>query len=223
MDVDYGFIDNINRSGSVYSVPLRRSSHDFCLYGPKGCGKTIILSYLGLLFLLRGKTVYSNYHLVYPHVYIDSIDAIENINSGVFLGDDFESWGSSKFRSNKEKSRLLEATLNFGKKNIDFVWTCKRPLEIDKTLRATVDYFVKCNLVLKDVPGSVDEYDYLSGFLDSHVCVLEVYDALTLKVDRIVLVDNLAFWCELYDTTEKVRSPVQSDGNLGREGNNVSR
>ena len=104
---------------------------------------------------------------------------------------------------------MLECTLNFGKKNIIFIWSCKRPLEIDKTLRASsVDYFCRCNMRLKSVPTNYSDYIHDSGYLDAHYLEVEIYDALTLKLDRIVTLDHLELWCQLFDTKEEISSPA---------------
>jgi len=204
-----------------FNVPLKRSSVDLCFYGDKGSGKTLVMTYYAFCEYCKGKTVYSNYNLNFPHKRIESLDMLSDMSNCCFVGDDFESWLSSKFRSNKEKAGVLEASLNFGKRNVSpFLWSCKRPLEIDKTLRYTVDYFVHCNFVLKYDPVDIVDYECMSRFLDAHVVVLDVFNAVSMKLEKTVVVDNLDLWCELYDTVETVKKLMSTESaNTGRRAN----
>lgn len=190
----------------LFKVPLLSVSHDFCFYGAKGSGKTIVLSYYAFLCYLKGMKVCSNYHLSFPHVFVSSISQLRDMRDCVFVGDDFEAWASSKFFSNSDKKDLLECTLNFRKRNVSpFLWSCKRPLEIDKTLRASsIDFFCRCSLKLKVVPDDIVDYEFVSGFLDSHVVEVEVFSALDLKLKKVVVLDHLDLWVELFDTKEEI-------------------
>lgn len=190
-----------------FRVPLKRQSADFAFYGNKDSGKTIAMTFFGLWFaVMRNLPIYANFHLKnLPHVFVKSIHQVKNMRRCVFLGDDFENWASSKFLSNKEKKDLLEFTLQFGKRNIPFLWSCKFPSEIDKTLRRTLDYFVRCNMVLKFVPRSKAEYNYMSSFLDAHVVVMDVINPVTLKTEQTAILDNLSFYGQFYDTQEEIK------------------
>ena len=189
-----------------FNIPIKRNSYDFCFYGGKGSGKTIAMTYYGFIEYLNGKKVYSNYKLEYPHIRIKNIEEIKNMQKGCALFDDIEAWSSSKFISNKDKKDLLECILNFGKKSITpFIWSCKRPLEIDKTLRGCgIDYFVKCNMLLKETPKDDIEYKEFSKYLDAHVIEMNIFRADDLTLDRVVYLDNLDIWSMLYETTEEV-------------------
>lgn len=189
-----------------WTTPLKRISYDFCFYGAKGSGKTIAMCYFALFFFLKGYTICANFDLSIPYIRIRNLEDIKQMKNCVFLGDDFEAWASSKFLTNKDKKELLECTLNFGKRNIIFIWSCKRPLEIDKTLRATsIDYFVKCKMLLKNSPVTYKNYIEDSKFLDAHLIEMEVYNSINLKLDRVVYLDNLDVWCKLYRTEEEIQ------------------
>lgn len=204
---------------SLFKVPLKRHSSDFCFYGPKGSGKTIAASYFGLYCFLHGTSVASNYHLNFPHQYIETVDQFKEMRNTCFLADDFEKWASSKFIGNKDKKDLLECILNFGKAGVSpFIWTTKRPMEIDKTIRACgIDYFVKCMLRLKYEPSTLGEYEKMSGYLDAHVVNMEVYRAFDLQLDRVCILDDLDVWCLLYDTQEKIED-IRTSFRQNRDG-----
>jgi len=147
-------------------TPIKRQALDLCIYGKKSRGKSFILAILGFLAYLEGKTVFSNMSLAYPHVFIGCLEDVEKMKNHpgkkCFLGDDLEAWISSKFIKNEAKSSILEFTLNAAKYQCDLYWTIKRPLEGDKTLRSTSDYFIEVSLMLKSDVFSylIDKYGY---------------------------------------------------------------
>jgi len=189
------------------SIPLKRSSRIIGFYGPPSSGKTIAISYFALLFFLNGKEIVSNYHLVIPHTFIDSLVVLDACVNSMVVLDDIEFWASSKFLKSDEKKDLLQISLMFSKRGINPVlYSIKRPLECDKTLRALTDTFVRCSLELKFIPGSLDEYDYYSGFLDAHRIRMEVYDVFSgMSLVNVVYLDDLDLYCNLYDTQEEIK------------------
>lgn len=188
-----------------FNIPLKRSTNGICFFGNMSSGKTFAMVYYAFKLWLDGYTIYSNVHLEFPYVPVVSLDDLSNIRDGVFLGDDFEKWASSKFITNRDKSDLLEATLQFGKRKVSpFLWSCKRPLEVDKTFRYVTNWYVACRLLLKYMPRTYSEYEYMSGFLDAHVIEMQVYDSLTLGLDRVSYLDDLDLYCNLYDTSQEI-------------------
>lgn len=208
--MDVALVDNIKKDESIFKVLRSRSSNIICFYGVPGSGKTIAMSYFGLYFYLRGRDVLSNYHLVYPHKMIENLDDLDNSANCVGLFDDFEFIGSSKFLKSSEKKDLLQISLMFSKRGISPVmYSVKRPMECDKTLRSLTDYFVHCSLELKYIPHDEEEFDYLSKYLDAHRIRLDVYNANDLSVvERVVYIDDLDVYSCLYDTREEVSKLV---------------
>jgi len=185
-------------------TPLRRQSRDFCFYGSKSSGKTLSMVYFAFLWFIRGKRVFSNFPLNFEHTLVNSLSDLRDIKSGVFLGDDLERWASSRFRSNTDKSDLLEVMLDFGKRSVDCYWSCKYPLAVDKGLRSTVDSWVSCNMVLKSNYHSLDAFLEAEKFLDNYFVQMDIYGN-DLKLDRTCFLSNLELWCELYDTMTEIK------------------
>lgn len=190
---------------------IKRSSTDICYFGGKSKGKSMVMAYHGLTKYLNNislgnkyYTVYSNFHLNFPHVYINDVNFLNRMTNGIFLGDDLEAWLSSKFGKAYEKQNVLEIMLQLGKRNIDVLWSCKRPLGVIKDLRDTTDYFIECDMVLIDMPRSVDEYLFKSQFLDFCKIVCEVYDYNAEWVKDEELYD-LEVYGHLYSTTEEIK------------------
>ncbi|MEO5350575.1 MAG: hypothetical protein H7836_13155 [Magnetococcus sp. YQC-3] len=192
MVADNILTDVIDRSVYPFvGTPLKRQALDICIYGKKSRGKSFILAILGFLAFLEGKTVFSNMYLEYPSVYVGSLEDVENMKNfegkKVFIGDDLEGWISSKFISNEDKKNILSFTLNAAKYQCDLYWTVKRPLEGDKTLRSSSDYFIEVSLMLKN-----DVFSYLvSNFGYDNDVFLEAVDAACEILDNCYIVADV--------------------------------
>lgn len=190
---------------STEPTRLRRLHRDICFFGRKGSGKNLSMVYYAFLSFLKGKRIYSNFKLEFPHTLVRSLDDIREVHDGILLADDFENWASSKFRSNVDKQDLLDITLDFGKRQVDFWYSTKRPMEIDKTIRSITDKFVRCNLLLVADFSTVEDYLDVSRYLDNYVLQLDVFDASDLETrELLVIIDHLPIWGSLYDTLEEV-------------------
>lgn len=201
---------------SKYYLPKKRSNVDLCFYGDKGSGKTMAMVSLAVLEGLRGREIFANFKCNFPYTHVFGLDEIESMSNCLFLADDFENWCSSKYIPTAKQRDVLMASTNFGKRSIDFLWSCKAPMEINKTLRLTIDYFVKSNFYLKEIPVTYEEYEDWSGYTDAHKIVLECYNKITLECDRLVEIDDTDLWAALYNTSEEVARPkVQVVSNKG--------
>jgi len=56
--------------------------------GNLGSGKTLSLTYLAYRNLMKGLTIYSNYHLMFPFNYVTSVKQLNSMKSGFFAGDE---------------------------------------------------------------------------------------------------------------------------------------
>ena len=200
---------------------ISRQATDLVIYGKKSRGKSFVLAILAFLAYLDGKTVFSNMDFVFPYVYVGSLQDVENMKNYNGLKcacfDDVEKWISSKFISNDEKAGILEFTLNAAKYNCDLYTTTKRPLEMDKTLRSTTDYFVEVTLMLKDDVFSflVSKYGYDNEvFLEAVDAACEILDNCYIVSDVFDEVGNflktecyydLDIFKDLFSTTQVIK------------------
>lgn len=126
-------------------IKLKRYGKDTCITGKKNCGKTTILTMIGLMNkCIYDCDIYTNYPVNYEHIMIDDIEDIKKIPNDdkrkIFLGDDFELYLPSESKS-KNIKELKEILLNFGKKNIFLYYAIKRELNIQKSLRESTSEF----------------------------------------------------------------------------------
>lgn len=132
-------------------VPVRRTTKDIGLFGKKGVGKTTILTLLALIEnYCFGTEIYSNYNLRIPYIKINNLEDFDRIttdkNRKVFLGDDFEYWFNSRSSHSKKNIQLNDVLLFWGKKNCSLVYTSKRELAIDKSIRESTMEFWELEL-----------------------------------------------------------------------------
>ena len=114
----------------------------YFIVGSMGNGKTLTMTYLGLLLYQTGNKIYSNYPVKYPHTPILNPDDIKKIKNGVFLGDELWSWLDAR-ESHKSKNKFVSSILlKSRKKGYDIFHTAQFRSQPDKRLREHTDFFV---------------------------------------------------------------------------------
>ena len=94
------------RDNSIFTR-LWRSTYDIGIFGKKGSGKTMYMSYLGFCAQQEGYTIYSNYSLNYPHIRIRTMEDFnlifkeDPVQKKILLLDDGERWLNSRVSSSK--------------------------------------------------------------------------------------------------------------------------
>lgn len=178
---------------------LKRGGVDCLFFGPKGVGKSWSMAYLcKRAYDLYDKEIYSNMPLSYNHTrFTDMYDFIDNdFSNGIVLFDDIERNASSKFISNKDKSVLLLATLDFGKRNLSLFSSTKRLEECDKTIRSITDYFIEVDIQLAIEPETEEEYESIKDQLEYCKIVNTVYDYIgnyhqTIEIHKLEKIKNI--------------------------------
>lgn len=193
MGVDYRSLLDIDL------VEVARTSKDICLMGNKGVGKTTVLTLLGFLnWYIFDAEVYSNYVLTFPHILIDSFEEFDKISFSdskkVYLGDDFEYWFHS--RNWKKNINLSEVLLFWGKKSCSLIYSTKRPMAIDVSLRdSTVEFW---DVSLRQRVYNKDKFknEFLKKYLNFLMieCLRlnsDLDDLGTLRIKDLVAVSRL--------------------------------
>lgn len=135
-------------------TPLIRKSQSIGIFALPSMGKTILMTYLGLLYWLMGYRVFSNYWLAFPHHLITTLDDIKNIGlypkheKKVFLAEDFERWVNSRLASTTANVTMGSITMDFGKNNCSLVYTAKRSAIIDINIRDITTTFIEVTMIL---------------------------------------------------------------------------
>lgn len=197
---------------------LLRTSRDVSVAGKKGVGKTQILSLVGFLYwILNDAVVFSNYDsLIYPHVYIPSIEMAYKIFQypkevpKIFLGDDFERWAFSRMSNNAQNIEFLnDILLDWGKWNCSLYHSAKRQKAIDIGLRESDCEFWELELKPLFVSNTGDPKQDSKN----NEIMRQYLNFLYIKINRFdeylnpmipIKVKNLENICKLYDTHEVV-------------------
>ena len=187
-------------------VKIKRQSYDIGIFGKKGCGKTILLSFIGFLKKKQGFIVFSNYPLKYNHIIINDLKDFNKIYEydknvqKVFLGDDFEKWFHSRLSKSKLNVEINDILLDWGKMNCSLIYTAKRSMAIDIGLRdSTCEFWFP---ELKPIINNNILYDYLN-FLK---IIITRYDENLESLPQITI-KGLQYLSQLYDT-QQIVNPI---------------
>jgi len=168
------------------------------------------MTYLGYLnYKLFDAVVFSNYWVNFPHVLVDNVEDLKYIyeypilRRKVFLGDDFERWFNSRTSLTKINKELTEILLDWGKINCSLIYTVKRLMAIDLSLRSGT-----CEYAFPQL-----EVRYRSDNDKLNKTMKNYLDFLQLRVIRFdedynelpdLIIYNLKDVSKLYHTIEKV-------------------
>lgn len=182
--------------GSIMGLtPLKRKSFDIGIFGPKNRGKTMLMVSLLKKRLDAGHIIISNLPLEFEHIYIDSLAKFKCIRNlpidqpKTFAGDDFERWALS--RQSSSNIDLNSICLDFGKLNTSLIFTAKRPMAIDISLRNQCDLYYFVELVSLD--GSNDL------FLEKLGIRYQIFDYEGRYLGNKTLI-NLTKYANMYNT-----------------------
>ena len=181
---------------------LLRVSKDICYYGGKGKGKSMVLAYEGFDKLLKGYTIYSNMHMNYKHIYIDSLKKIEMCQNGYLILDDLEQWLSSR-KWTKNPEELLTMILMAGKRKITILYSVKRPENIDLLLRDTTDYWGEVDLIPNFKTNDIHEFYEKSKHLENLMIKIKWINDKGEEI-HTQYIGNLKFCGSLYNTYEEI-------------------
>jgi Holliday junction resolvase len=172
------------------------------IVGKQGCGKTMLMTYLGMrAYEKNNKGAYSNYS-IYSNYHLNGVDYkpvstlsdLEKMRDGVFLGDELWLWvfsRTSQSQMNKEINKII--MLN-RKRNMDILYTAQRLKSIDVMLRSVTNHIFLPFLRKKDEDSS-DWY--------LHAYMLDEFGHF---ITEIVLKKPIENYGQFYDTTEEISS-----------------
>lgn len=156
------------------------------ILGGLGSGKTLSLTYLGLRNLLKGKAIWSNYHLNFEHTYIETLDEIDDMREGTFLGDELWAWLDARASSSKRNRFISNILLKSRKRGYDILYTAQDFDQMDKRIRRITDFVA--------FPQMSRNEDW---------CVLTIAERRTQRILK-QLKFRTAFVFRMYDTAEEI-------------------
>jgi len=108
--------------------------------GNLGAGKTLTLTFFGwYLHTQLGAPLYTNYWVSMPHKTISTLDAIDTITGGVFLGDELWSWMDSRGFGTQKNMQIAKILLKSRKRGIDIFYTTQHFKQMDARVRRITD------------------------------------------------------------------------------------
>lgn len=188
-------------------LKLKRKSKNVGLIGRQSRGKSTFQAWYAYMKYLEGVLVISNTKYRFPHVYIDSLNDIENIKimfpidlPKLFIGDDLEFWFNSRGYKTKTNLKLNDILIFWGKINCSIMYSSKRG-NVDIGLRDITDEFYWLDLIQYKGFNIPEGYEYL----DNLAIRLEGIDSEGLELAPKYLI-NLHKWVQLFDTQDMLSS-----------------
>ena len=108
--------------------------------GELGAGKTLSLTYLAYRNFLKGKKIYSNYWLSFPHTRINSVEELDLMKSGFFAGDELWLWIDARASTSKKNKIVSSILLKSRKRDIHFSYTTQSFRQVDTRIRNVTDF-----------------------------------------------------------------------------------
>lgn len=154
--------------------------------GELGAGKTLCLTYFAYRNWCKGKDIYSNYKLAFPHKFIGSVRQIDTMTQGFFAGDELWLWLDSRCSISKKNKVVSAILLKSRKRDVHICYTTQSFNQVDRRVRNITDFIA--------IPKLNPRED---------VCRVIVFTNPSLQpVKTYKFLTNPIF--DLYDTTEEI-------------------
>ena len=116
-------------------------------YGSQGSGKTLFLVRCAKIYSDRGKDVYSNFHLNFPHKILNFHDVVDcTLSDAIVIIDEAQLWGldSRSAFSKTNKHITKKFLLQCRKMNVLLLFSSQRMRQIDVRCRENTCYVCWC-------------------------------------------------------------------------------
>lgn len=124
--------------------------------GNLSAGKTLTLAELGthVKLMIPEATIYSNFHLAYPHKLIRSYDDFMQMRNGVLLADELWSWLDSYKSMDKSAQLICQLLLASAKRGVSIVWSAQDSRQVHpRVYRVTSEFLMPKLYPLTDKKG----------------------------------------------------------------------
>jgi len=159
------------------------------IIGDLGSGKTLTLTFFALMYYVSNRTVYANYHLAFPHVYVSDINMLNEIRYGGFFGDELWLWIDSRASSSARNRFVSMILAKSRKRKLDIFYTTQIFRQIDLRIRRLTDIII------------IPNFDRTTN-----VCKVEVFNKAGERIKRFSYRGDLLF--NLYDTEEEITQEI---------------
>lgn len=154
--------------------------------GNLGSGKTCTLTFLGMYFYKRGHNIFANYNLKFKYSAISSLEDIDNVKQGIFLGDELWGWIDARASISEKNKQIAKILLRSRKRGVDIFYTAQHFKQMDIRVRRITDMLLFPELQ------------------SNGKCTIKFFNVFGNRVRRPISYNaNKIF--KLYDTTEEVK------------------
>lgn len=189
--------------------------------GIQNSGKTLLMTYFGFMDWLKGRTIFSNYDVSFPHTKINKDFIIYIVENGIklenvtFLLDEFWMWIDSRasitnrvmsyfyLQTSKDNNNVYTSAQGNNQNDVRFrdnlhkITSCSRKILVNNSLQLI-------NSEVRILPKHIQEKLYICGEMyklgQSGLIVDFEYDkTVNIKADLIF---------DLFDTTQKIKVQV---------------
>lgn len=96
-----------------------------------------MLTAMAVTAWLKGKTIYSNYDILFSDYFIRSIEQLDSMRNGWFFWDDAYIQASSRRKDVTGSNMILGKSR---KRNVHIPWTTTRPMQVDINIRVNTKF-----------------------------------------------------------------------------------
>lgn len=144
------------------------------------------MTYLAARNYMKGRQIFSNYNLNFPHQLVNTPEEIVDMKEGMFCGDELWTWADSRMSGSKKNKFLTYILSKSRKRGINISYTVQYFKQIDIRIRAVTDFIAVPRLNDKET-----------------ICKLFIYDQSGMLHKTFKFRTAPIF--QLYDTKEEVQ------------------
>lgn len=173
------------------------------IIGELGKGKTLLLTCIAIQAHLKGKKIYSNYTLKFPHTRIKDVYDFEDIREGVVVIDEFgEICDANKWRS-KANEIIYRFLAKSRKRHLDFYFTNQHFFRVGKVARNLTNEIFLPKTFERNVNGQKVPYGMIVKVADKFGYIKKDKRLVVDCSTPIPELDNLPPY-KLYYTDEEI-------------------
>ena len=180
--------------------------------GAQGSGKTLFLTKEAYATYRKGKDVYSNFKLNFPHKVLKFRDMINtNLENCTVLIDEGALWGlNSRDSMSRDNKKLTVSFISqCRKKGVDLFISAQIVRLLDCRVRENASYFIFCEKWVKVNGGWMEAVEGVDYGKVPTVIQQEIVNMGSEKVKKTFFVANDFFG--LYDTSEIIKQQESND------------
>lgn len=110
------------------------------IIGELGAGKTLCLTYMCYRNYLKGKKIFSNYELKFPHTKVKELDDLLNMKEGFAGMDELWLWVDCRASASKKNRVISAILLKSRKRGIHICYVTQAFRQVDVRIRNVTDF-----------------------------------------------------------------------------------